>query len=541
MGSLRKRAKALPEEEPIELDDSSEEEGDVEQKGWDPEEPHGAQVLRRLHQDDSLLMPQYDEMMGPLEHEEIKGHLQKKLEEKAQHLDEIEDLWGKHYSHLPPIAGAKGLDEGGGEEVEETEEEEEVPDDLDDDAMGADSSEEDLPSGDEVAEGMQAKGFWRKVKSLRVKGRKRFRGLPVDAKLTNRGWIATVDGMPDNSGPAFIEKREALDYAKKHLKAFDEMDEADDNAEIPEEKGLMPHHVKHVQGAQGHLKDVSEADDLDREMQNKSYHWHKALEGVADEMEGKDLGGDVMGAVGMGALDDEDMEEKRHKKDKEEKDLDEDEEEKGWPEPKKPRGFKGLEAEEDYEEKDGLDIPDPLEGMPSEEPAPEGKGMHCKSIRNASHFLKDLSGQDNLTDDHKGEALMHHEALGKALDAAQQMEGADETAEVTEPGMEMGATGQMHLKALKWKYQKDRMRWSATDDQSAFVVIPAYSGNGWELKVNGNVVYTGDENVAKQKAEEYAKKSISSGNLKELKGVFKKQNRDMKQLARQINGLARKL
>jgi hypothetical protein len=75
-------------------------------------EPLGAQVLRRVHEHFSLLMQEYDEIMGVLEHEPVKGHLQGLLEDFEQKLTETEEMFGEHYGHLPEIEGAMGGEEG---------------------------------------------------------------------------------------------------------------------------------------------------------------------------------------------------------------------------------------------------------------------------------------------------------------------------------------------------------------------------------------------------------------------------------------------
>ncbi len=72
------------------------------------DEPWGAQCLRRIHEDKCHLMRDYDDMLGPLEHDHVKGFMSKLLGHHDQHLTEIEKLWGKHYGHLPPLAEALG-------------------------------------------------------------------------------------------------------------------------------------------------------------------------------------------------------------------------------------------------------------------------------------------------------------------------------------------------------------------------------------------------------------------------------------------------
>jgi hypothetical protein len=150
------------------------------------EEPYGAQVLRRLHEDHSILLQQYDEMMGILEQEQVKGHLQSVLERIAETLEAGEELFDEAYAEL----GGMGSDETGDAEdkdleapdqaeaevpdepVQDVETEAEVGDEaadfdaeaeapeadtdtLDDNGVPSDSApEEDPPTGEEVVEGM---------------------------------------------------------------------------------------------------------------------------------------------------------------------------------------------------------------------------------------------------------------------------------------------------------------------------------------------------------------------------------------------------
>src|SRR5581483_1451271 len=106
-------------------------------------EPWGSQVLRRMHEDAGILMKDYHEMLGPLEHEQVKGHLEDFLGHLDKHMTKTEQLHAKHYKDLDPIEGA-GDDAPEGEEKDM---EEAVPDDS-----GSEELEE--PTPDEAVEGM---------------------------------------------------------------------------------------------------------------------------------------------------------------------------------------------------------------------------------------------------------------------------------------------------------------------------------------------------------------------------------------------------
>lgn len=163
-GKIKYKVKQVPEEE---LDNEVPADDDLVDDVVDGEEdasdePFGAQCLRRIHEDLRILMQDYDEMMGPLEHEGVKGHLQKTLEGIEQSLTEVESLWEKHYAELPPLEGAGEEGEEGEEEPEEeaeAEPEEDVEDkDVDSEStapVGADSAEMEEPTPDEAYEASQ--------------------------------------------------------------------------------------------------------------------------------------------------------------------------------------------------------------------------------------------------------------------------------------------------------------------------------------------------------------------------------------------------
>ena len=81
-------------------------------------EPYGAQLLRKAHKDHTQMMADYDGLSGPLEHDDVKSHLQGHLEGIEKFLSNTEKLFGKHYKDLP---GLEGMDEEGKEVGEQGE------------------------------------------------------------------------------------------------------------------------------------------------------------------------------------------------------------------------------------------------------------------------------------------------------------------------------------------------------------------------------------------------------------------------------------
>lgn len=83
--------------------------GTPAEPGYDQDEPYGAQVSRRLHEDSLLLLQEYDQMMPMLEHEGTKRLLTKTLQNLTAMLDALEQNWAKCYAPLglAPLAGVE--------------------------------------------------------------------------------------------------------------------------------------------------------------------------------------------------------------------------------------------------------------------------------------------------------------------------------------------------------------------------------------------------------------------------------------------------
>jgi hypothetical protein len=128
------------------------------------EPKYGAQLVQRMHEDLRLLLQDYHELRGPLEHREIDDYVQRRLERIVEDIQEIEQFWNKNYLRdngplhmqetysLPDEEGEddEGLegmigedDEGLGDELV-SDEELRDPEKFDDFAPGPDGIE-DLP------------------------------------------------------------------------------------------------------------------------------------------------------------------------------------------------------------------------------------------------------------------------------------------------------------------------------------------------------------------------------------------------------------
>ena len=240
-----------PEGDPIDVDGDGTADGvDVDGDGT-MDEPYGAQVVRRLHQDAMLLLDDYDQMMGPLENESVKAHLQKKLEALTKDAEEVEALFTQAYAE----AGLKGLDgaelgdeegldeeELGDEEVDPNDDGENPPNTMDDQAIPADSEEEeDEPDPEEVVESMATKSLnLKRVKQIRRKYMAKKKGCACPTK-------ELMDEDDLDTGTETVDDEDSLspldDAQKNHvLSAADFLDEATDATDFGEDHRMRAYH-----------------------------------------------------------------------------------------------------------------------------------------------------------------------------------------------------------------------------------------------------------------------------------------------------------
>lgn len=279
-----------------------------------PEEPYGAQVLRRLHEDGSLLSKDYDRMVPLLENPAVKDHLTEHLGQQASHLGKTENLFNTHYSHLPGLAGAMGK-----KDLPANEEE----------AVGAASGNPKLPPAEEAVQGMEqanegdedeigTKAFYASVQAIRLKYSEK--GMKCSCGKTSKdctcGKKAKEDGETKEESnqessdeekpgkkPAKSEKK-----GKKKSKKDDGQDpppKADSEATEPDQSGgpetvqdpslrpLEAHEKAKTQEACGFLQQLGDEQNWGEEHRMKSYHYHKSLDpiGVVDSMTGGMMGG----------------------------------------------------------------------------------------------------------------------------------------------------------------------------------------------------------------------------------------------------------
>ena len=416
----------VPEEE-IAIDADVPEEIVEEEKGLD--EPYGAQVVRRMHEDASLLMKDYDSMMGPLEHAETKSYLEGHLQGLEKHLSGLEKHWAKHYKDLPPLEGAMEADAGEDDPLEEVKDlEDDVEKDMDtmdDNPVPADSEEDEVPSPEEAYEGSieGEKGLKRKVKSacpecgkqgcsckksksLLVRINKPMIGDRTTAarnlknsfdKMKASGAVATDEGveLEDTQSNRDLLKRLRYRFEQKFLEKDLPVPHGDlSKTDVPPPawepgagaKGLEPHESAAVGEASGFLKDIAQPDSqFGEEERLKSFHYHKSLKAIADVGDADSLGGDVAAVPG----------EEIHKS-----------------------------------------VPGDPDWAGEEAAEPEHKS-HRKACKDASEFLGQAARERAFGDPHREKAMAFHKALEEVVNPAAPVEEEPSAEATFEPG-EMG-------------------------------------------------------------------------------------------------------
>ncbi|MDE2098075.1 MAG: hypothetical protein KGL39_12550 [Patescibacteria group bacterium] len=331
----------------------------------EPSEPYGAQVIRRLHQDRSILLEEYDEMMEHLEQPQVKRQAEKIIGQIVKEMDELEGLFGdiEEYKALPPLEGTEKKPQNVDVENQESTEEADSDEDRPNDSSAG------------VAEGeMGAKALRNKyIKALRrfykgicphcgedpcicknresgtgsgdygrgaLKGEKgglSFEGSHKpgaeacreereahhkvgDVKNKSRN-LGVGDSGPHEPGSAALHQEETDDpiiNLKKRerddtaagMKDFPEVQERENQTEVTEPHNpnvmpsgikFLPHDRETLKEAHGFLGDVAGAEAFNDEHRMDAHHFHKSLEKIAHHYS-KGLGGAVAGGVAGGMI-----------------------------------------------------------------------------------------------------------------------------------------------------------------------------------------------------------------------------------------------
>ncbi len=396
-------------------------------------EPYSAQVLRRIHEDMSMLMEDYHNMLGPLEQEDVKEFLTGYLEDKAERLDMTEELFNKVHSGLGGLGEAAAKDMEEGQEEIDSEEPEADLDSTEAEVetttpVPSDSSDrsEDEPTGDEVIEGMEKeeKSLYGKGRMQGVLKRLRSKGIKSGKKCADCGdpnctCGKCISGDSKKPGPCKGSSSSKTLSAEDVTSADGNLAETTDAAR-PEglhQKAFEAHEKPIVSEAAQHLKAIAESPALEEEHRFKSYHYHKVLEGLVgrkDHLPGDAATEKLDDIDQMGQQGQMSLRGARHK----------------W-----SHGDPG--ADYDLDTSTGDDL-----------------HHHRKMCKSASQFLRTIASEKNFGDPHRAEAMQHHKALNDAVNEQAPEETPQEPtpdvpveANVSEPG-EMGEKGLNSLKAL---------------------------------------------------------------------------------------------
>ncbi len=287
--------------------------GDRDGTGSDiNEEPYEAQVYRRMHEDHSLLMHDYDDLMKRSVHEPTRNRLTAQLEHHAQHLDELEKEFPEHFPDLPGLSEAdEDAETEGGESLDDADEvtdaPAESPDELEaeesappDDAATPSSSgnrEEEEPSPEEAFEastkslrekykkGAKCSSCSGKEKKIKGKRGKEFNS-PEHQRMRREN--VRADSRARAAGRAPIPSHAPIEGEEHPPTSGGPIgshapDDDHGGAPIPRRKALQDHETGPYGEAADFLGQLSQPDSLfDEEERMKSYHYHKTLEGMAD-------------------------------------------------------------------------------------------------------------------------------------------------------------------------------------------------------------------------------------------------------------------
>lgn len=355
------------------------------------DEPYGAQMLRKLHEDLSMIMEDYHNMMGPLEQTDVKDYMTGHLESVEEALSMTEELFGKAYPDLPSLSDASSEDGTmEGEEGKELETEETQ-------AVSADSAErEDEPTGDEVIEGMETAEEEAETKSLHGFAKmhkvvKSFRKKHLCNGCAKKKGVCPECGKEPCACGKDLSADEPLsettdttrpDSAALHTKAFED------------------HERPVVEEAVTHLKDLGNISAMEDEHRMKSYHYHKRLEELSGRVGMKDhLPGDTATEAndGMDQLGQQGA-----------------------------MSLKGV-----------RDVTPDMEDLSADDS--DDMHAHRKAAMHASNYLAKMAYCKNFGEEHRSEAMIHAKALEDTSMPEEEapvevMDEEDANDNVTEPG-----------------------------------------------------------------------------------------------------------
>lgn len=447
---IPKKGKAMPENPEEEAIDTANIDAPGENEE-STEEPLGAQICRRMHRDALLLMQEYHEMMGPLEHDGVKDHLQSKLEALEAELTEIEELWKDHYSELEPLDGAEeGEKDMDGEEMKAEDGEEEEMEDGDEDATPADSEPEEEEEEEDTTGMRGEKGIGSTMNKVVTKtadaARSVGRTVAKHSKKAAAGAAAAGFVAGRASKKDFPELEDEDEDTEVGEKDFPEMEDRDEEHDIQEGEGdnlgvkFLPHHHKALGEGHGFLQKLGNTptNEFAEEHRKEAYHHHRAFQSIVDEVGHKGLGDVISAGVQSVPMINSS---------------------KGIGESVANAGLSLVGADKIQSVDKGMGDPASTPGYENQqkEPGKTESGMleelehpHTSLVRQASNHFKDLSETMQFGDEHRAKSMSYAKALEDVIHAQDKKEevtegkGPDEGIETEEE--EIGALGEKSVR-----------------------------------------------------------------------------------------------
>lgn len=285
-------------------------------------EKYSAQVIRRMHQDAILLLQDYEGLREHLEHPQIDGHMEKKLQLLVSELEELEGLMEAHHPEADPLAGgAADLGLGEGLETEEVEEENPIPGDEAESEEAETNEEVTEPEADEEPVEADSKPKKEVDEADAWEGSKKEKALLARkrVKAIRKSYGKDMNGMDGGMGDGSEdEQMKALAFYRKSkglcgkcgkkgcscgmksmctkcgkkdcsCKSMGKKDLEPKLGHIGKFPALHPHEHEHVKNARGFLQKLESVHQLDPPVQMESFHHGQCLSIVADRIQ-KDFG-----------------------------------------------------------------------------------------------------------------------------------------------------------------------------------------------------------------------------------------------------------
>lgn len=365
------------------------------------DEKFGSQVLRVLHEDFLILMQKYDELVGPLENDEISKELQGFLEEIEGKLSTWEDMHAKHYGdHGYPALGEGSKDMDGDS------------DSGSDNAAPADSEQPPEEPAEDAVAGMKKEG-----KALHASGKygkglcgkcgaksAPDRGLGVEGRHKPGDEEDKQRRRDGKSIPAQDQgtvSTDDLGIEGSHKPGFEE------ETQQAKSKSLKPHHVAACGAASGFLKALNTTTEFADAHRLEAFHHGATLCGHAADLATQDTAAGVQ-----------------------------------HPDSNLPPG--GMKSVGSSDNRTGNQLGVESGHVPGNEEAHIDD--HVKCMHGAGTFLKSLGTERAFGDMHREKALVWH----KALQPIAEMTAQDDAAGVHEPASNPQDVppGEMGTKAL---------------------------------------------------------------------------------------------